>query len=90
MCPDSFRKTNPRFAKEAFDHNMKLVNEIKAVGGALPALALSFVLTHRSSKQVAEKKGCTPGQISLAWVLAQGENVIPIPVRSSLRRNLVV
>lgn len=28
---------------------------------------------------IAEKKGCTPGQLSLAWVLAQGEDFIPIP-----------
>ncbi|KAI1330119.1 aldo-keto reductase [Xylariaceae sp. FL0255] len=28
---------------------------------------------------IAKEKGCTPGQISLAWVLAQGEDVIPIP-----------
>ncbi len=25
------------------------------------------------------KKGCTPAQIALAWVLAQGEDIIPIP-----------
>jgi len=28
---------------------------------------------------LAAKKGCTPGQLSLAWVLAQGEDFIPIP-----------
>lgn len=28
---------------------------------------------------IAEEKGCTPAQLALAWVLAQGENVIPIP-----------
>ncbi|AUD04734.1 aldo/keto reductase [Spirosoma pollinicola] len=28
---------------------------------------------------MAEAKGCTPAQLALAWVLAQGENVIPIP-----------
>lgn len=30
-------------------------------------------------KAVAEKKGCTPSQIALAWVHAQGEDVFPIP-----------
>lgn len=30
-------------------------------------------------KYVAEQKGCTVGQLSLAWLLAQGENIIPIP-----------
>lgn len=28
---------------------------------------------------MAARKGCTPAQLSLAWVLAQGENVVPIP-----------
>jgi aryl-alcohol dehydrogenase-like predicted oxidoreductase len=28
---------------------------------------------------LAEEKGCTPGQLALAWVLAQGEDVVPIP-----------
>ncbi|KAN0107984.1 putative aldo-keto reductase [Hyaloscypha variabilis] len=30
-------------------------------------------------KKIAEKKGCTAGQLSLAWLLAQGDDVIPIP-----------
>ena len=30
-------------------------------------------------KHIAAAKGCTPAQLALAWVLAQGENVIPIP-----------
>jgi len=28
---------------------------------------------------LATDKGCTPGQLALAWVLAQGEDVVPIP-----------
>lgn len=28
---------------------------------------------------VANGKGCTPGQIALAWVMAQGDDVVPIP-----------
>ncbi|UJO23662.1 hypothetical protein CLAFUW4_13324 [Fulvia fulva] len=28
---------------------------------------------------MASKKGCTPGQLSLAWVLAQGQDFMPIP-----------
>jgi aryl-alcohol dehydrogenase-like predicted oxidoreductase len=28
---------------------------------------------------IAEEKGCTPAQLALAWVLAQGEDIIPIP-----------
>jgi aryl-alcohol dehydrogenase-like predicted oxidoreductase len=28
---------------------------------------------------IAKNKNCTPAQLALAWVLAQGENIIPIP-----------
>jgi aryl-alcohol dehydrogenase-like predicted oxidoreductase len=28
---------------------------------------------------IAEDKGCTPGQLALAWVLAQGDDIVPIP-----------
>lgn len=30
-------------------------------------------------KEIAEKKGITPSQLALAWVLAQGNDVVPIP-----------
>ena len=30
-------------------------------------------------KEIATAKGCTPAQLALAWVLAQGQNIIPIP-----------
>ena len=30
-------------------------------------------------RAVAARKGCTPAQLSLAWVLARGEDVVPIP-----------
>ena len=29
--------------------------------------------------EIAKAKGCTPGQLALAWVLAQGDDVVPIP-----------
>jgi aryl-alcohol dehydrogenase-like predicted oxidoreductase len=29
--------------------------------------------------EIARKKGCTPSQLALAWVLAQDENIFPIP-----------
>src|SRR5690348_4314477 len=28
---------------------------------------------------IAKQKGCTPSQLALAWVLAQGEDIVPIP-----------
>jgi aryl-alcohol dehydrogenase-like predicted oxidoreductase len=30
-------------------------------------------------REMAHAKGCTPSQLALAWVLAQGDDVIPIP-----------
>jgi aryl-alcohol dehydrogenase-like predicted oxidoreductase len=28
---------------------------------------------------IARRKGCTPAQLALAWVLAQGNDIVPIP-----------
>ena len=36
-------------------------------------------------RDLAEEKGCTPGQLALAWVLAQGEDVAPIPGTKRVR-----
>jgi aryl-alcohol dehydrogenase-like predicted oxidoreductase len=30
-------------------------------------------------QQMARSKGCTASQLALAWVLAQGEDIVPIP-----------
>jgi aryl-alcohol dehydrogenase-like predicted oxidoreductase len=30
-------------------------------------------------EELAAKKGCTPSQLALAWVLSQGDDIIPIP-----------
>lgn len=30
-------------------------------------------------KEIAAEKGATPGQLALAWLLAQGEDIVPIP-----------
>ena len=30
-------------------------------------------------QRVAERKACTPAQLALAWVLAQGDDIVPIP-----------
>ncbi|GAC1617699.1 MAG: aldo/keto reductase [Candidatus Acidiferrum sp.] len=31
------------------------------------------------AEEIAKEKKCTPGQLALAWLLAQGEDLIPIP-----------
>ena len=33
----------------------------------------------RKVEELASEKGCTPAQLALAWVLAQGDDVVPIP-----------
>jgi aryl-alcohol dehydrogenase-like predicted oxidoreductase len=35
---------------------------------------------------MAKAKGCTPGQIALAWLLAQGPDVVPIPGTKRVER----
>lgn len=64
LDPTDWRRTNPRFAEEALQSNLKLAETVK---------------------ELASKKGCTSAQFVLAWVLAQGEDVIPIPGTKRLR-----
>jgi aryl-alcohol dehydrogenase-like predicted oxidoreductase len=33
----------------------------------------------RRVEQIAKEKGCTPSQLALSWVLAQGDDIVPIP-----------
>lgn len=37
-------------------------------------------------QRIAERLGCTTAQVALAWVLAQGEDIIPIPGTTRLAR----
>ncbi len=36
-------------------------------------------------KNLAQRKGCSPAQLALAWVLAQGEDIVPIPGTKRVR-----
>lgn len=36
--------------------------------------------------EIAREKGVTPAQLALAWVLTQGEEIVPIPGTSNVRR----
>jgi aryl-alcohol dehydrogenase-like predicted oxidoreductase len=58
LADSDFRKTNPRFTEQNFQHNVKSAEEVQSV---------------------AEEVGCTPAQASLAWLLAQGDDIAPIP-----------
>jgi aryl-alcohol dehydrogenase-like predicted oxidoreductase len=35
---------------------------------------------------IAKEKGCTPSQLALAWLLAQGPDIVPIPGTTNLKR----
>jgi aryl-alcohol dehydrogenase-like predicted oxidoreductase len=58
LDPSDWRLTNPRFQREAFEKNLALAEEVKAL---------------------AARKRCTAAQVALAWVLAQGNDIVPIP-----------
>lgn len=49
------------------------------------ALKVNYALVEQV-RQLADKKGATPGQIALAWLLAQGEHIVPIPGTTKLSR----
>src|SRR6202042_2530067 len=55
---DDFRKTQPRFGGENFQHNLRVADEVR---------------------QIAAEAGATPAQVALAWLLAQGDDIAPIP-----------
>ena len=55
---DDWRKTNPRFTGENFPRNLRIVDEVQAIGAEI---------------------GATPAQTALAWLLAQGDDIAPIP-----------
>ncbi|WP_134739546.1 aldo/keto reductase [Nocardioides sp. 503] len=48
------------------------------------ALETNLALVARV-QELAAAQGCTPGQLALAWVLAQGEDVVPIPGTKRVR-----
>jgi aryl-alcohol dehydrogenase-like predicted oxidoreductase len=58
LADSDFRKSNPRFTEQNFQHNLASAEEVRSI---------------------AEEVGSTPGQVSLAWLLAQGGDVVPIP-----------
>jgi aryl-alcohol dehydrogenase-like predicted oxidoreductase len=67
---DDWRHHSPRFQGDNWEHNWRLVKEIR---------------------EIAKGKGCTPSQLALAWVLAQGADIVPIPGtkrRSYLEENI--
>jgi aryl-alcohol dehydrogenase-like predicted oxidoreductase len=48
-----------------------------------PHLAHNLAL-YRQLQALAERAGCTPAQLSLAWVLSKGAHIVPIPGTTSI------
>eukprot|EP00891_Asterochloris_glomerata_P006355 jgi/Astpho2/6355/e_gw1.00091.38.1_t len=48
------------------------------------ALAKNFKLVEKL-KAIADRKGCTAGQLALSWVHHQGEDVFPIPGTKTIK-----
>jgi aryl-alcohol dehydrogenase-like predicted oxidoreductase len=40
----------------------------------------------RAVQTLATEKGCTPAQLALAWLLHQGQDIVPIPGTRSIAR----
>jgi aryl-alcohol dehydrogenase-like predicted oxidoreductase len=55
--PSDFRAHSPRFSAEHIDHNLGLVEAVRAIAGA---------------------KGISVAQLAIAWVLAQGSDIVPL------------
>ena len=58
LIPTDRRHAHPRFQEGNFEHNLRLLEPLRAI---------------------AAEKGCTPAQVALAWVMTQGEDIVPIP-----------
>ncbi|WAC93783.1 aldo/keto reductase [Mycobacterium sp. Aquia_213] len=64
--PDSdYRKTNPRFFDENFQHNLRSADELRDISADV---------------------GATPAQVALAWLLAKGPDIVPIPGTKKVAR----
>jgi aryl-alcohol dehydrogenase-like predicted oxidoreductase len=64
--PDTdFRKTNPRFVDENFQHNLRSADQLRSISSDV---------------------GATPAQVALAWLLAKGADIVPIPGTKRVER----
>ena len=83
----AFQQVDAIFVQPALQH-------IEAIGGADHQPVGRFqgqALQHNLSlvetlRRIAEAKGRTPGQLALAWVMHQGQDIVPIPGTTNLGR----
>jgi aryl-alcohol dehydrogenase-like predicted oxidoreductase len=60
-----FRRQNPRFSDDNFQHNLRIADEVG---------------------ELAATVGATPAQVALAWLLAKGNDIAPIPGTKRVER----
>ena len=60
-----FRRQNPRFSGDNFQHNLRIADEVGELAAAV---------------------GATPAQVALAWLLAKGNDIAPIPGTKRVER----
>ena len=60
-----FRRQNPRFSGDNFQHNLRIADEVA---------------------ELAATVGATPAQVALAWLLAKGNDIAPIPGTKRVER----
>jgi len=60
-----FRRQNPRFSGDNFEHNLRIADEVG---------------------ELAATVGATPAQVALAWLLAKGNDIAPIPGTKRVER----
>jgi aryl-alcohol dehydrogenase-like predicted oxidoreductase len=64
LAADDMRRRLPRFESDNFRRNLTLVARLEE-------------MAERTSR--ASGHTCTPAQLALAWLLAKGEDIVPIP-----------
>jgi aryl-alcohol dehydrogenase-like predicted oxidoreductase len=58
FADNDFRRQNPRFTRDNFQHNLRTIGEVE---------------------KIAAEIGATPAQVAIAWLLAKGDDIAPIP-----------
>jgi aryl-alcohol dehydrogenase-like predicted oxidoreductase len=64
LAADDMRRRLPRFESDNFRHNLTLVARLEEI----------------AQRRLRTSGGtCTPAQVALAWLLAKGDDIVPIP-----------
>ncbi len=69
-------------SRNGIDHAMVTFGALRAGIPVVPVSAKTGLAARDGFarlREIADEVGATPAQLALAWVLAQGEDVIPIP-----------